>query len=436
MTGSSWTLVLAAALGLVIGATATWLLGRAHAGEAVVRLTATLDAERRHAGERETLIRQSELQLRESFRSLSTDALRENGEAFLQLARGTLDEARTASTLDLEGRQRAIGEMLTPIRDALDRVDGNLRQVEVARAGAYESLLTQVASLAEAHRDLGGRTRQLVDALKSPVVRGRWGEMQLRRVCELAQMLEHVDFVEQGSVGGPGAILRPDLRVLLPGGKVMIVDAKAPLQAYLDALEAPDDAARESLMRQHARQVRDHIVRLSAKAYWEQFPQAPEFVIMFLPGETFFSTALQYDPGLIEFGVERRVVPASPTTLIALLRAVSYGWQQEQVSRGAETVRLLGRELYDRLRVFGTHLEEMRRGLEKAVDGYNRGVGSLEQSVLPQARRFRDLGAASSTPIPALDPIELSLRAPRIGEEGGPDGEGEPRPSGQAGHGA
>ncbi|MEP7383751.1 MAG: DNA recombination protein RmuC, partial [Gemmatimonadota bacterium] len=221
------------------------------------------------------------------------------------------------------------------------------------------------------------------------------------------------DFVEQGSVGGREGVLRPDLQVLLPGGKVVIVDAKAPLQAYLEALEAPDDVVRDALLRQHARQVRDHIARLSAKAYWEQFPQAPEFVVMFLPGETFFSAALQYDPALIEYGVERRVVPASPTTLIALLRAVGYGWQQERVSQSAEEVRTLGRELHDRLRVFATHLDDMRRGLERAVDAYNRSVGSLEQNVLPQARRFRDLGVASPTELPTLEPIDRSLRATR-----------------------
>lgn len=405
-----WMSWVAGATGFALGVVVAWLAVRARASSALARVSATLDAERRHAIEREGLLRQGEQQLRESFRALSSDALRENAESFLQLARGTLDEARQASTMDLEGRQRAIGEMLGPIREALDRVDGNLRHVEVARAGAYESLLTQVASLADAHQELSGRTRHLVDALRSPTVRGRWGEMQLRRVCELAQMEAHVDFLEQGSIGGRDGTLRPDLQVLLPGGKVVIVDAKAPLQAYLEALEAPDDAARDALMRQHARQVRDHITRLAAKGYWEQFPQAPEFVVMFLPGETFFSAALQYDPALIEFGVERRVVPASPTTLIALLRAVGYGWQQERVSQSAEEVRALGRELHDRLRSFATHLDAMRGGLEKAVDAYNRSVGSLEQKVLPQARRFRDLGVASPNELPVLEPIDRTLR--------------------------
>jgi len=235
----------------------------------------------------------------------------------------------------------------------------------------------------------------------------------------MAQMQEHVDFVEQSSVPGSGGALRPDVQVRLPGDKVVIVDAKAPLQAYLDAMEAPDESTREDLLRQHARQVRDHIVRLSGKGYWEQFPQAPEFVVMFLPGETFFSTALQYDPSLIEFGVAHRVIPASPTTLIALLRAVSHGWQQEQVSRSAETVRALGRELHDRLRTFSGHLDEMRRGLERAVDAYNRTVGSLEQSVLPQARRFRELGVAPSSTLSPLEGIERSLRVARPSEGDG-----------------
>lgn len=411
-------LVIVAAASLAAGIALGWLLARQRAMPRVAALEATLEAERGHVREREALLERAEGRLRDTFRALSSDVLREHAESFLQLARGTLDEARTASRVELDGRQHAIGEMLGPIREALDRVDANLRTVEVTRAGAYEALLQQVSSLADTHRELSTRTRSLVDALRSPVVRGRWGEMQLRRVCEMAQMIEHVDFVEQPTVGDGGGRLRPDLKVLLPGGRLLIVDAKAPLQAYLDAMEAPDESSRVELLRRHARQVRDHITRLSAKGYWEQFPDAPDFVIMFLPGETFFSTALEYDPTLIEYGVERRIVPASPTTLIALLRAVGYGWQQERASRGAEEVRALGRELYERLRVFGGHLDDMRRGLERSVDAYNRGVGSLEQSVLPQARRFRDLGAGSSAELATLDPVERALRTPRDAEDG------------------
>lgn len=403
-------------VGILIGAVAAWIVLRGTFAARVSGLEATLGAERRLASERLAMMESSDARLKDAFRALSGDVLQKQAESFLQLARGTLDEARTASSTELEGRQRAIGDMLVPIREALDRVDGNLRQVEITRAGAYEALLVQVTSLAETHKELDARTRSLGDALRSPVARGRWGEIQLRRVCEMAQMIEHVDFVEQSSVDGTEGKLRPDLRVVLPGGKIVIVDAKAPLQAYLDAYEAPDDATRDSLLRQHAKHVRDHIVRLSARGYWEQFPETPEFVVMFLPGETFFSTALQYDPSLIEFGVERKVVPASPTTLIALLRAVGYGWQQERLSRGAEEVRALGRELYDRLRVFTTHLDDVRRGLEKAADAYNRSVGSLEQSVIPQARRFRELGAASSTEFPALAPLDRALRVARPGE--------------------
>lgn len=407
-------------IGLVVGVAGAWMVLRGRFSAREGALTAMLDAERRMGGERAALVASSEARLTEAFRALSGEVLREHASSFLQLARGTLDEARTASTTELEGRQRAIGEMLVPIREALERVDGNLRQVEVARAGAYQALLTQVASLAETHKELDARTRSLGEALRSPVARGRWGEMQLRRVCEMAQMMEHVDFVEQASVDGADGRLRPDLKVILPGGKIVIVDAKAPLQAYLDSFEAPNDSARDALLKQHAKQVRDHIVRLSARAYWEQFPEAPEFVVMFLPGETFFSAAVQYDPALIEFGVERKVVPASPTTLIALLRAVGYGWQQERVSRGADEVRAIGRELYDRLRVFTTHLDDMRRGLEKATDAYNRGVGSLEQNVMPGARRFRELGVAPSVELPTLAPVDRALRVPREGNGAAP----------------
>jgi DNA recombination protein RmuC len=223
-------------------------------------------------------------------------------------------------------------------------------------------------------------------------------------------MIEHCDFVQQDGVTTPDGMLRPDLKVLLPGGKLVIVDAKAPLQAYLAAAEAPDDPTREARLRDHARQVRDHMVRLGAKSYWGQFAAAPEFVVMFLPGEPIFGAALQYDPTLIECGVAQRVIPASPTTLIALLRAVAYGWQQDRVARSAESLGALGRELYDRVRVFAGHLTELRRGLDRAVQSYNSTVGSLERMVLPQARRFRDLGATAAPELPDVGPIDTALR--------------------------
>jgi DNA recombination protein RmuC len=273
-----------------------------------------------------------------------------------------------------------------------------------------------VTALAGAQRQLQSETANLVRALRAPTVRGRWGEIQLRRVVEMAGMLEHCDFVEQASVDTDEGRLRPDLLVRLPGGKTVIVDAKAPLAAYLDSLEAVDDPTREARLREHARQVREHVNRLGNKAYWAQLEPTPEFVLMFLPGESFFGAALQHDPGLIEFGVEQHVIPASPLTLIALLRAVAYGWRQERIAEGARRISDLGRSLHDRLRIFVAHLADVGKGLDRAVAGYNSAVASLERRVLVAARRFKELGAAASEDLPELPLIETTPQA-LLGEE-------------------
>jgi DNA recombination protein RmuC len=384
---------------------------RAHQAAAL----ATAAEERKAAQEKVVLLQHmvtdTEAKFREAFASLSSDALRRNNQSFLELAKETLTTFQRDASGDLERRQQAITEVVKPIRESLDKVDEKIRDIEKQRIDSYATLNEQVRALGETQEHLYAETSNLVRALRTPNVRGRWGEIQLRRVVELAGMLEHCDFDEQHTHDTGDGRIRPDLIVRLPGGKVIVVDAKTPLDAYISATEATDDAARAEHMRHHARQVRDHIARLSGKQYWGQFASSPEFVFMFLPGEPLFSAALEHDPSLIEYGVEQRVIPASPTTLIALLRAVSYGWRQEQVARSAQEISALGRTLYERLQTMAGHFEEVRRNLERTVEAYNKTVRPLETRVLVSARRFSELGVPTTDEIVELQTID---RAPRV----------------------
>lgn len=388
--------------------------------------------------------------LRESFQTISAEALDRSSDRLLTLAGERLGALERASSDELARREAAVDALVRPLRESLARVDEKLQRVETERQGHYESLTKHLELVALAHRDLGRQTQQLTQALKTPNVRGRWGELQLRRVVELAGMLDHCDFHEQvtlsghdtgggggtgrgpgagggaggrtgagvgagvgagGGVGtgpgaGPGAgpsgvrdpdaqgRLRPDLVVHLPGGRRIVIDAKAPLQAYLEASESADEDQRHRLLSDHARHVRRHLDALGARAYWSRLEGSPEFVILFLPGEPFFSAALAHDPGLIERGVERRVLIAGPTTLIALLRAISYGWQQERMAENAAAVSRIGRELFDRIRSLGERFDDLGRKLDGAVGAYNAAVGSFESRVQVSARRMAALGIA------------------------------------------
>ena len=400
MTETSIIVVfIVAALGFALG----WLIARLRAQKLVTELTTTLELERRQAADKLA-------EVEKTFAMLSSEALRQNSQTFLQLAQETLKQFHVQAKGDLDQKEKAVESMVRPIREALEKTEQQVRLMEKERKEAYGALHKHLETMAQTQLLLQGETRNLVQALRRPEVRGQWGEMTLKRLAELAGMVEHCDFSAQETVSGEDGKMRPDMVVRMPDGREIVVDVKTPLDAYLSAVEAPDDATRTRHLEHHARKLRERVRELAAKAYWNQFRNAPDFVVLFIPGDQFLSAALDADHALLEDALKQKIILATPTSFVALLRAVAYGWRQEALAANADRIREVGEDLYQRLAVFTEHLSRLGGSLEGSVSAFNKAVGSFDSKVLPGARKFVEMGVTPKKPLEPPAPLEIAPR--------------------------
>jgi DNA recombination protein RmuC len=396
------TLVMIAAVAALAGALG-WLAARARCQRHITELETTLKLERAASNERLA-------EVEKTFVALSQQALQSNSQTFLQLAQETLQRFQVQAKGELDQKEKAVENMVKPIREALEKAEQQIRSMENERRQAYGALHKHLETLTETQQLLQGETRNLVQALRRPEVRGQWGEMTLKRLAELAGMVEHCDFVEQQQLSDEDGRLRPDMIVRMPAEREVVVDAKTPLDAYLSAVEAADEETRKKCLQQHARNLRARVRELAGKAYWSRFKRAPDFVVLFIPGEQFLAAALDVDHDLLEDALRQKIILTTPTSFVALLRAVAYGWRQEALTANADRIREIGEELYNRLGVFSEHLAHLGRSLDSAVSQYNKSVGSFQAKVLPGARKFSELGFGAARPLEEPEQIEKGLR--------------------------
>ncbi len=413
--------LLVALAGAAFGALGAWLFLQTRIGalrERNARLATSLELQEKSSAEKIAALEQAQEQARQqireqlsdTFSNLSREALKHNSDEFLKLAQENLKQFQSQAQSELTQKEKAIEHLIRPIRDALEKTEQQIRSMEKERREAYGALHGHLENMARTQANLSNETRNLVNALRRPEVRGQWGEMTLKRLAELAGMVEHCDFYEQESVRTDEGRQRPDMIIRMPDGREIVVDVKTPLDAYLSAIEKDDDEGREQELVRHARNVRNRVNELAAKAYWSQFSKAPDFVVLFIPGDQFLSAALDKDPGLLEEALRQQVILATPTSFVALLRAVGYGWRQEQLAENAEKIKQVGEELYQRLGVFAGHLQKLGRSLESSAKHYNSAVGSFDSRVLPSAQKFTEMGISASKKLEGSDQIETGLR--------------------------